>query len=292
MISVVIPTRNRVNVLGDAIRSVLEQDWGGSTFEIVVVDDGSSDGTETLVRSFNGVRYVRTSQGSAAGSRNVGIQETTGEWIAFLDDDDVWRPSKVARSIEVIRNHPEADIVFTDAWICDAQLQPVALWTGPRLVGRNVRDAFLLDAIPSTSGVMVRRTVFEVVGLFDVTLPRAEDRDMWLRAIATGRRFVGVPEPLVLYRVNTLQTDARKIVVSYRDTLVAVRRYFRSSDARQLGWRTRLRALMKLRGWYADQLLRAADQLDPRSGWRLRFTALGASPIHCAAYAARRLRPA
>jgi glycosyltransferase involved in cell wall biosynthesis len=189
LVSVVIPTFNCADFLVEAIRSILAQTY--EDYEIIVVDDGSTDHTETALRQFaTRIRYIRQEPGGPSVARNRGILEARGELVAFLDADDLWRPTKLARQVEYLNHHPEAVLVYTD------------FTRGPnpgsnndsRLKAFKPRDpadpfhTLLEENFIATPSVVVRREALARSGLFDPTLKGSEDFDLWLRlAKAPGR---------------------------------------------------------------------------------------------------------
>jgi glycosyltransferase involved in cell wall biosynthesis len=198
-VSVVIPTHNRATLIGEAIATVLNQTF--RDFELLVVDDASSDNTQEVVRSFADprVRYIR--QGSNGGdhaARNAGIRASSGEFIAFLDDDDEWLPPKLELQTEYLRARgPEVGGVHTASFTVDKG-------TGETRVRRLPDEiANLPDTVSiTTSAVMVRRLCFETLGLFDESIPFCSDFDMWIRIV--GRyRFGYIATPLVRYFVHS-----------------------------------------------------------------------------------------
>ena len=178
-ISVVIPTYNRVTFLKDAIDSVLAQTF--LDFELIVVDDGSTDETPKLLSSYNNkVRVItQTNQGPSA-ARNRGIETAKGEWIAFLDSDDVWKPDKLKKQVQFITDNP-------DTKIC--QTEEVWIRSGKRVNPKKkhemhsgwIYEKCLPLCIVSPSSVMIHQDVFEKAGLFDETMLACEDYDLWLR---------------------------------------------------------------------------------------------------------------
>lgn len=178
-ISVVIPTYNRVTFLKDAIDSVLAQTF--LDFELIVVDDGSTDDTPKLLSSYNNkVRVItQTNQGPSA-ARNRGIETAKGEWIAFLDSDDVWKPDKLKKQVQFITDNP-------DTKIC--QTEEVWIRSGKRVNPKKkhemhsgwIYEKCLPLCIVSPSSVMIHQDVFERIGLFDETMLACEDYDLWLR---------------------------------------------------------------------------------------------------------------
>lgn len=197
MVSVVIPTYNRSTYLRDALSSVLAQE--GIPMEVIVVDDGSTDGTASLVESFAGaVRYLRQSRAGVSAARNRGIETSRGEWLAFLDSDDFWLHGKLSRQLEYLSAHPPTRICQTEEiWLRNGRrVNPKAYHRKP---SGYCFEHLLERCLISPSAVMVHRDVFDRVGLFDERLPACEDYDLWLRI---GCRYpIGLVEkPLVVKR--------------------------------------------------------------------------------------------
>jgi len=210
MYSVIIPTFNRKPWLLEAVHSVLEQ--GNDGVEIVVIDDGSDDGTGAALKPLAGkVRYYYQDNAGPAAARNLGIAKATGDYLAFLDSDDRWSPGKIARELDLFRRHPEADVVVgnTDAWR-EGQLR-FASWFEARKVefpGRRPRyfdwslANLTLGPLCSTSAICLRRTALGRLGqpLFDATLRFDEDWDLEFRMFARCK-VLFFPEVLSSVRV-------------------------------------------------------------------------------------------
>lgn len=182
-VSVVIPTWNRLSVLQQALRSVEGQTYLPD--EVIVVDDGSTDGTSTKVPGeFPQVRLLVLPENRGVSSaRNAGIQAARSEWIAFLDSDDEWRPTKLERQLEAIRAQPAFRFVHCDeVWIRDGRrVNPGARHR--KAGGWIFKQCLPLCAI-SPSAALLHRSLFKDYGLFDETLPVCEDYDLWLRVCA------------------------------------------------------------------------------------------------------------
>jgi len=200
LVSVIIPTRDRADVLGRAVRSVLDQTW--PDLEVIVVDDGSSDGTGTVVTGFadERIRLVRREGHIGAGAaRNEGIRRARGDWIAFLDSDDEWVPTKLARQMARLK----ADRTGATVVYCQAELDDAL--TRRRFVVRllphegDTFDYLLAGWSPPTTSIfMVARAALLASGGFDLTFPCGEDYDLWLRLARGGNRFLVVDRPLVI----------------------------------------------------------------------------------------------
>lgn len=202
-ISVVIPAHNLEAYIARAVRSVLAQTE--SVEEIIVVDDGSTDGTAAVVEAIIAelgtalVRLTRQEHAGAGAARNAGIHAATSEWIAFLDGDDEWTTEKIAVVRRAICEHADATMVVHDcvsvALDGSERERPLHRAFDPegRLLPQLYRSNFL-----ATSAVTVRREKILAVGGFDVSLPAAQDYDVWLK-LATDAHLLFVPEPLERY---------------------------------------------------------------------------------------------
>ena len=195
-VSVVMPTYNHAEFIDRSIRSALEQTVPPK--EIIVVDDGSTDGTDARVSAFGPpVRYVRRSNRGPSSARNVGIRLADGEWIALLDSDDVWIPRKLELQLELVARKPEISVVY-GAMQLGVDPDRGLVSESSEMSPPDLMQALLFSncITGSASCVLVRRACFEKVGLFDEQLRWAEDWDMWIR-LAQQCRFGYVPEVLV-----------------------------------------------------------------------------------------------
>lgn len=212
MISVVIPCYNAERWIGATLRSVLAQDW--PKLEIIVVDDGSSDRSAELVRTqFPDITLLQQKNSGVAAARNLGIANAKGDWIAFVDADDIWLPGKLHAQWLALSLHPGERMAYTawHVWPC-ANPEPEAtllrdlgqhstdtsLWDGP--TGWIYPD-LLEDCCVWTSTVLMHRSLLEQIGTFDEQLRIGEDYDLWLRA-SQATQIVRIPKPLALYRMH------------------------------------------------------------------------------------------
>ena len=194
-VSVIIPTYNRKNLLKRALHSVSNQTFVPQ--EIIVVDDGSSDGTKDWVlERFPDVRYIYQDNSGVSSARNSGIKEAIGSWIAFLDSDDEWMSNKLERQEGVINS-------FQEAWLCHTN--EIWIRNGVRVnqmkkhqkYGGNVFENCLDICRISPSSVLIKKEVFEMVGLFDESLKVCEDYDLWLRITAV-LPVIFLDQPLII----------------------------------------------------------------------------------------------
>lgn len=195
LISVIIPAFNRCLVLPRALDSVLAQTFFPA--EIFVVDDGSDDGTQHFIHShYPQVTYLRQKNQGVSAARNLGIQCAKGQWIALLDSDDRWLPRKLARQWALLEQYPELKVCHTDEiWIRNGRR------VNPKRKHAKRGGWIFHHCLPlcamSPSSILIHRSVFDHVGLFDETLPACEDYDLWLR-ITARYPVLYVDEPLLV----------------------------------------------------------------------------------------------
>jgi len=240
-ISVVIPTRDRKDLLARALSSVIAQTK--PVDEIIVVDDASNDDTEMFVRDVmekeRHIIYVRNPEPlGGSGTRNVGIKTSRGDYIAFLDDDDDWLPEKVERQSCLIEKGGHE--IVTCGWRFIGRRGPRGIrpyFIPPAII--TYQTNFPKCIVGGSSGVVVKKSVFEELGGFDESLPCLQDYDMWQR-ILTKYQARAVTEILYSYNVNdeiaritnTLQTQLKGLEIFYRKHSPMMkpsqRRYFKS----------------------------------------------------------------
>lgn len=178
-VSVIIPTYNRGWILKEAIESVLAQDY--KDFELIVVDDGSTDNTSDVLALYgNDIRVFFQENKGVSAARNRGILESSGKFIAFLDSDDLWLQQKLLTQVKFFNQTPDALICQTEeVWIRNGlRVNPKKRHKKPS--GMIFKPSLELCLV-SPSAVMIRRNLFDRVGEFDETLPACEDYDLWLR---------------------------------------------------------------------------------------------------------------
>ncbi len=181
-ISVIIPTFNRAGLLKRALQSVLKQSL--PVDEIIVVDDGSEDGTAELVRkSFPQIQYLCQPNHGVSAARNAGIRKAKSDWIALLDSDDEWLPRKIEKQVEALQSIPSFRLCHTDEiWIRNGRrVNPMKKH---RKYGGDIFEHCLPLCVISPSSVMIHKSIFKKYGTFDEQLPVCEDYDMWLRICA------------------------------------------------------------------------------------------------------------
>ena len=200
LVSTIIPAYNAAAFVREAVDSALAQE--GVEQEIIVVNDGSTDATPQILAEYGDrIRVITQENRGVAASRNAGAAVARGEWLAFLDSDDIWRPRKLARQLATAEDQTQLVFALRENF---GQPERVALFlpNPPDELVVNTFQVLLIDNWVTTSTVILRRASFERVGGFEVSrdLMGCEDWDLWLRLAAKGERFAFVSEPLVRYR--------------------------------------------------------------------------------------------
>lgn len=200
-ISVIIPTRNRCVFLRRAIKSVLDQTF--RDFEIIVVNDGSTDDTSEFLSSLKepSLRSIELSTNSGgASARNKGIENSPSPFIAFLDDDDEWEPSKLQEQMEILERN-NVDLVHTgiNCYRFDGRFSKY-VFMKPRFDDR-FKSMMNDNYLGGTSSILVRKSSLEKAGLFDPELPALQDWDLYVRLMKTGCTVHGINKPLVQYHI-------------------------------------------------------------------------------------------
>ncbi|MGF1496384.1 MAG: glycosyltransferase family 2 protein [Elainellaceae cyanobacterium] len=200
-VSVVIPAYNAMPYLPQTVDSVLQQSF--TDFEVLIVDDGSSDNTANWVAQITDprVRLICQSNQGAGAARNTGVKNAQGDYIAFLDADDFWEPTKLAKQVQRLDQQPKVGLVHT--WITlanpDGSLSDRTMQTNGE--GHIWNQVVVYNPLKCGSTAMVRRQCFEELGYFDQSLKYSEDWDMWIR-IARKYAFSVIHEPLTNYRIH------------------------------------------------------------------------------------------
>jgi glycosyltransferase involved in cell wall biosynthesis len=207
-VSVVLATYNYGRYLAGALDSALGQTLNDS--EIIVIDDGSTDETQQVMRPYFAnprVRYFGTEHCGQPAAKNTGIRLARAPLIAFLDADDLWVPTKLEKQVALFEINPNLGVVYSRRWLMD-ELGRHLHFTQPPLPRGNVLEAMFRHNFICFSSAVVRRSVLEEVSLFDTDLALAIDYDLWLR-IAQRYPFDYVDEPLVKYRTGHASLSRR-----------------------------------------------------------------------------------
>lgn len=196
LVSVIIPTYNRAHIVTEAIESVLAQTY--QSYEIIVVDDGSTDNTAEVLKKYgNKIKYYYQDNKGVSAARNRGIREANGDFIAFLDSDDLWKSDKIEKQVIVFQENQDLGLVYSYAEFLTVSTGKIQI--KPRVICSNLRDLVEKDAILPTPTVMIRKKCLADIGLFAETIPGIEDFDLWFR-IAEKYTFSFIPAVLAKAR--------------------------------------------------------------------------------------------
>ncbi|MFY0615237.1 MAG: glycosyltransferase family 2 protein, partial [Hyphomicrobiaceae bacterium] len=259
-VSVVIPLYQTEAYIEQALRSVLAQSF--TDFEALVIDDGSQDRGPEIARSFADprVKVITQANRGLAGARNSGIRLACGEYIALLDADDLWHPTKLERHVAQLDGDPSIDVSFSASRLIDEVGDDIGLVQRPKAGALQPSDFFCRNPVGNGSAPVLRRAALDRIAFEDVDLQRicwfdesfrqSEDIECWVRMVAgAGCRFGYVDEALTLYRVNSSGLSAnvekqlatwrkfRDKVADYAPDMVA--RYGRRAEAYQLRYLAR-----------------------------------------------------
>lgn len=214
MVSVVIPTHNRVDLLPRAITSALNQTY--NDIEVIVVSDGSTDNTDAFMQKYDNdgrVRYINYSPAKGGNyARNTGIDAAKGEYVAFLDDDDEWLPTKIERQVALMEADNEVGLVYTGI-NCIYVNESICYSFKPTLRGNLSKKILFRNYIGSTSSVMLRQSLCRSCR-FDENLQALQDFDLWIK-VMQGCKADVVSEPMVNYYNYRNQTQVSSSTAKY-----------------------------------------------------------------------------
>jgi glycosyltransferase involved in cell wall biosynthesis len=214
LVSVIVPAYNAEPFLAETLASAQWQTY--REFEVIVVDDGSTDRTSEIALGFaeKDARFILLRQKHAGEpvTRNAALKQARGEWIAFLDADDVWLPGKLAAQLDLLKQEPNANVLFSDYYFWDGQSNSGRRYSEPdKFPDGDVGRRLIFFDLFAPSTLIIKRETLDVVGLFDVELPVAADWDMLLRIGERGLCAKGVRQPMALYRNWQGQISRNKI---------------------------------------------------------------------------------
>jgi len=248
-VSVIMPTHNCCEFIGEAISSVQAQSC--RSLELIVVDDGSTDGTAAALPALPFLRYLSRPRGGPSAARNTGLRAARGRYVAFLDADDLWEPGSLDRRLAFATSHPDIGLVFGDACFFSdeglvraSHLAPktvfrsVPSWEpvpGRHLFRRLVADELMIEPFIAMDTVVVRRDCLDETGLFDESMWIGEDIDLWYRA---ARSFpVGYLDEIVARcraRPGSVTTDPETVAQGLVRSMVKSLEYYRGGGSSEV----------------------------------------------------------
>lgn len=248
-VSIIIPVYNSEKFIRETILSVLSQNY--HDYEIIVVDDGSIDNSSSILHSFGDkIKYFYQENQGLSCSRNFALHQAQGEFIAFLDQDDLWLPDKLRMQVSFLESHKEAAMVFTDSHIINEKgIIQGRLFRGLNIPqGHIFEQLFLFDFIPLLS-VLIRKTIFEQVGEFAPHLGIAEDYDLFLRVSKKYPVYL-INFPLAKYRIHS-SNASRDTEKAAREVLSVVKNIY-EENTELLGKKLRYKAKKRIARVYSN----------------------------------------
>jgi len=207
------PVFNVERYIAIAIRSVLRQTY--ENFELLIIDDGSKDGSVEIAKGFLDprVRIIQQANRGLAGARNTGIRHARGKYVAFLDSDDAWAPTKLEVHVEHLERRPCVGVSYSGSRLIDDDGRPMGIVQSPKNYNVSPADIFMRNPVGNGSAPVIRRSVFDHIkgpygldgrtGWFDEHFRQSEDIECWMRiALETLWKFEGVNQVLTDYRIN------------------------------------------------------------------------------------------
>lgn len=254
LVSVIIPTYNRANIVTDAIESVLNQTY--KNIEIIVVDDGSIDNTKEILRHYeNRIKYIYKLNAGASSARNAGVREAKGEYIAFLDSDDLWHPERLAEIRNYLENNQEYSAVITDVENIEGTTGKTIgyiLYEKNWPYSENVLPYVIKYLIGGFSNLTIKREAVLELGEFDEKLKTAEDIDYFLR-IATRYKIGLLAKPLLKYRKSA---DSLSHKIFTKNRLVVIDKFKNNNPELARKYETIInKSIAKIHNSYAEDLL-------------------------------------
>ncbi|CAD5933497.1 putative glycosyltransferase RF_0543 [Planktothrix tepida] len=230
LISVIIPVFNGEKTIYYTIESVLNQTF--TDFELIIINDGSTDSTLDVISSINDPRIKVFSypNGNQAVSRNRGISHANGEYIAFIDADDLWTPDKIEDQYQALQNNPEAAVAYSWTDYIDESSRFLRPGSHITINGDVYPNLLVVNILENGSNPLIRRDALEEVGEFDSSLPPAEDWDMWLR-LAKQYQFITIPKPQILYRQSSQSASANVLKLEASSTKVIEQSFSQAPDS-------------------------------------------------------------
>lgn len=229
LISIIMPAYNAESFIEASIKSVLAQTY--QNWELLIVDDGSTDNTFSIAQGFalinQKIKISQQSNQGASVARNTAIEQAAGQWLAFLDADDLWEPQKLERQMAVSEAIPQADLIYTSGWKFAGnnplQRDDYDIKGGLHNASEMYKLLYLYNDIPTLS-VMARRDKVIAVGPMQPNL-LCEDWDLWLRMALAGANYYGMHERLFYYRKHSAGASASSIKMLRAQVMVLVKNY-------------------------------------------------------------------
>jgi glycosyltransferase involved in cell wall biosynthesis len=231
IVSIIITAYNSGPELLAALQSAHAQTW--PTKEVIVVDDGSesskADWIKEACNTFPDTQLIRQSNQGLSAARNFGAEAALGDFLSFLDHDDVWQLEFLEKTLLPLQSNTHLGATFCCIEHMTHGGSPTGKKSRPKLLGLTIQDFLISDPVCCGSSFVVRRQTFKEVGGFDSEMKRAETPDFFIRMLAINWGIEGIPEALVLYRNTPGSLSSGKLLANYRESLL--RKAFRENPS-------------------------------------------------------------
>lgn len=265
-VSVIIPTYNGMKYIKQAINSAINQTL--PAYEIIVIDDGSTDKSKEIINAYGDqINYIQQNNKGAAGAYNTGIKAASGDYIAFLEHDDIWLPNKNELQIQFFKDYKKYDMVFSPVLLLEDGIpsKQSGIHQQEGEGEYNFTDFFEHNRILNCSSVMIKKSSLESVGGLREDLPLSFDYELWLRIAAKHKVFC-MPIPLSQYRIHSgnLSKDNSDLIAN-ESTLKAILAWKENSLAHKLVGKNKIKErtfkLHKLLAWDYAQINQTKNEL-------------------------------
>jgi glycosyltransferase involved in cell wall biosynthesis len=203
LVSIIMPAYNASDYIAETILSVKNQTY--THWELIIINDGSTDNTEKKIQPFLKddirIKYLVKNNSGVSHSRNVGMNNAQGEYISFIDADDVWLENNLKEKLIAIKN---CDAVYSECELINENSKPI----NKKLTGANLpllEDILLLKGnyITAPSGVLIKKSTLDKIGNFDINLSNNADQDLWIRILLNDFKIKLIPKVLWYYRMHS-----------------------------------------------------------------------------------------
>ncbi|BFN32689.1 hypothetical protein VHTUMSATKI_28840 [Vibrio harveyi] len=225
LVSVIIPTFNRPELLRNAIFSAISQTY--KNIEVIVIDDASTEDNSGVIDTFENktISYIRLDSSKGANyARNLGVSVSKGDYIAFLDDDDEWLESKIESQLNLIEEDPDIGLVYTGARVVDLSCDN-EYFIYPKEVGDLSNKILISNYIGTTSSVLMKKSIFDQVLGFDELMPQLQDYDLWIR-VSQVTKIGAISTPLINYYIHRSTTQITSSVEKNKESIEIIDRKY------------------------------------------------------------------
>lgn len=224
LVSVIIPAYNQSKYIRETIDSVLKQTY--NNVEIIVVNDGSTDDTLKILQEYgNKIKIINQKNKGLAGARNSGIREAKGDYLAFLDSDDLWYNNMLSVMVSHLKNNQQSDIAACSCDLIDEKSQRIRRFNRMSFFRNKIKNSFLrtltlINMFPVHT-LLIRKKCFDCCGVFDESLRATEDWDLWLRMAVHGHKFLLIDDVIAKYRIHgeSMTHDPKRMEESWLKVL-------------------------------------------------------------------------